>query len=149
MSPSVTSLGVEQVILCQGAALLVDCGDGVYARWLEEGLPAEGPEAVLFTDGTPERIGGLYAFLSGLRRAGRSRPLRLIHLLTEDRIGGLLAAFVTAEGADFPVEVDAELPGAWLSIGPFAVQLRPAPLGVGYRISVLGETLELRAGHEA
>lgn len=141
--------GREQIIRYGEATLLLNCGDGLSARWLAAGLPAAGPLAVLFTDGGADCIGGLYSFLAAMREGRRHQPLTLLHNLTDERVGYLVGAFLQGEGADYDISLDADLPGRSNRIGPFLVEMRTAPMGVGFRVKAGGETIELRSGYDA
>lgn len=143
------SPGREQIIRYGEAVLLLNCGDGLAARWQAAGLPAAGPTAVLFTDGGVDCIGGLYSFLAAMRDARRHQPLTLLHNLTDERVGYLVGAFLQGEGADYDISLDADLPGRSNTIGPFLVEMRAAPMGVGFRVKAGGETIELRSGYDA
>lgn len=145
----VVSLGAEQLIRRGPDALLMNCGDGLAARWIAAGLPRSGPTAILLTDGSVANIGGLYSFFAAMRDGRRVGRLTVLHHLADERPGHLVGAFLQAEGADYEIELDADLPGRSTRIGPFVVELRPAPIGVGFRVRVDGRTLELRSGHDA
>lgn len=149
LKTEVLSLRQEQLIRRGDAMLLLGCGDGLTGRWREARLPATGPAGILFTDGGPASIGGLYSFLAAMRDARRRARITLLHSLTDERVGALVGAFLQAEGADYEIELDADLPGRSTRIGPFQVELRPALRGVGFRITADGASIELRSGHDA
>lgn len=146
---STIDLDGATVIRLGSALLLVDCPDGLTARWQAAGLPPSGPLAILFTEGGAQRIGGLYRFLAALREGRRHERLTLLHSLTDERVGHLVGAFLQGEGADYEIELDADLPGGQARFGPFRVELRPAPGGIGFRIHTSGPPLEIRSGHDA
>lgn len=145
----VQPLGPEQVVEAGEWLVLVDCGDGLAGRWREAGLPARGPDVVLITEPEPERIAGLFAVLAAARAARRGREMALVHHLSDERTPLLAEAFLRAFGADFPLRLEPETPGARLAFGELEVQLRPSLRGVGYRLERAGQRLEFRAGHEA
>lgn len=146
---STLDLGGATVIRHPDGLLLVDCPDGLSARWSAAGLPPTGPLAVLFTEGSATHISGLYRFLAAMRDARRRERLTLLHSLTDERVAHLVGAFLQGEGADYEIELDADLPGSQSRFGPFRVELRPAPSGLGYRIHAGGPAIELRSGHDA
>lgn len=145
----VVSLGLEQAVEAGEHWVLVDCGDGAAGRWRAAGLPGVGPDLVLITDGAPERVSGLFGLLTAAQAHQRRAPLTLVHPLMDERAPVLVEAFVRAFGAEFPIQVEPESPGARVRLGALEVQLRPAARGVGYRLEHDGERLEFRAGHEA
>lgn len=145
----VVSLGLEQAVVAGDTLVLVDCGDGAAGRWRDAGLPGAGPDLILITDGAPERVSGLFGLLSAAQAHQRSAALTLMCPLMDERAPVLVEAFVRAFGADFPIRLEPESPGARLEIGDLRVQLRPAARGVGYRLEMQGQRLEFRAGHEA
>lgn len=118
--------------------VLVGCGDGLARDWAGAGLPPRGPGLLLLPDGAPERIAGLYGLFAMMVRGGRRRGLRVVAPLTDDRVGPLIGAFLQSEPVGFPVEVEAELPGAELALGGLTVRLRPGPLGLAFHVRAAG-----------
>ena len=99
------------------AQLLVDCGEGTRDAWTRSGLRETGPDAIAFTSGDGARIAGLYGMLCAMSEAGRTTPLRLLHRIDEERVGNLVGAYLQSESPDFPIALEADLPGAILMVG--------------------------------
>lgn len=139
-------LPAGQVVLLATRAILVGCGDGLARDWSAAKLRPKGPDVILFTDGSARQISGLYGLLDAMREAGRHQLVRIITPLTDDRVAPLLGAYLQSESSGFPVEVDAELPGAELQLGAVRITLGYSPLGVTYTLRGMDRTLEFHPG---
>ena len=128
----VREVGGSHLLLHSEGSVLVDCGDGVATLWQALDLPQNGPDAIVFTSGAARRVAGVYALLSLLSGTARQRPLSLYHCLANSRLPDLVAAWAQAESSlGFPLEVEAEHPGADIIVGPFRAQSFPVQRPVG------------------
>lgn len=116
--------------------VLIDCGEGTRAAWLDAGLPIEGPDVLCFTGGDWPRIAGLYAVLGQWGR--RDPPLRVLLDMREERVEVLAGAFLRNEGGPLLVEID--WPGASLDVG--GVRMRSQADGEGLIWSIGGQRIE-------
>ena len=138
----VRELGSAVVVLFEGSSLLVDCGDGLGRMWASQNLPEAGPEAIAFTSGRARRVAGIYAFLAQIM-GKRKQSLRLLHGMDNEPLAHLLGAWSTSVGSTHApaVEMEADLPGALLSAGPFALvshALDKPQGGLAWRVEVGG-----------
>ena len=129
-------LGGSMALGLGPAWLLLDCGEGSWAAWLEHGLRPQGPDAIAFTSGAPRSIAGLYGVLAGMAEGGRSEELRLLHSVQDERPGNLAGAFLQSEVSPFPLTLEADWPGAVLMVG--GMRMSSAETEGGLRWMVLG-----------
>lgn len=141
--PRVLTLPAGTAVWLGERLILVGCGDGLARDWAAAGLPAQGPDWVLFADGSPGNVAGLYALLAAAAAAGRRRALQLVTPLEDDRVAPLVGAFLQAETARFPIGIEAELPGAVLRLGSARLTLSHRPGGLRFTLVDSGHSLEL------
>jgi hypothetical protein len=115
------------VLLTHGSdALLVDAPPGI-AQALGPDLPRV--RAVVLTTGRARSVAGLIALLTALephRPADRALPLYLP--LGEERPAAVAGVWVD-QWDRYPLIIDAQMPGAPLSIGPFELETRAVRVG--------------------
>jgi ribonuclease BN (tRNA processing enzyme) len=136
----VLEIGASHVLLHPDGCVLVDCSDGVATLWEAMELPRQGPDAIVFTSGASRRVSGVYAFLSLLSGSPREKPLTLLLALANERLPSLVAAWAQAEPSlGFPLEIEAEHPGADLEVGPFRLRsfsVQHPNWGLAWRVDV-------------
>ena len=110
-------LGMAVAVNLGPAWVLLDCGEGAWAAWQARELPAQGPDAIAFSSGRPDRIAGLYGLLAGMAHAGRSAEVRLLHAVDDERVGNLASAWLQSERCPYPLTLEADWPGATLVVG--------------------------------
>jgi hypothetical protein len=142
--PRVLKLQNGVAVLHAEATALIGCSDGLMTEWISRGLPRRGPDLVLFPDTSPLLVAGLFAVLAQAQRAGRKTPMRVVSAMDDEVAPALVAAWLQAERDGFPVELEGELPGATVSVGPFEVRAVPAVGGIGFELTVGGESHSFR-----
>lgn len=144
--PRVLQLQSGVAVLHAEATALVGCGDGLMTEWLSRGLPRRGPDLVYLPETSPLQVAGLYAVLAFAQRAGRKQPMRVVSALDDEAAPALVAAWLQSERDGFPVEIEGELPGATIDVGPFELRALAAADGLGFELSVGGEVHSFRPG---
>ncbi|UCD63499.1 MAG: ribonuclease Z [Candidatus Zixiibacteriota bacterium] len=154
-----TRAGVAQHVVISGGqtCILIDAGDGVLRDLLAGDLSPQDIDAVFFTHGHYDHMGGLHTLLGFMRMIGRTEPLLLG---VPPRCTEVLAAARTfmecyPESIPFQIEVNELPPSGQVNIGEMEVTsypvvhcgsivgaevLDPIP-AVGYRIGCGGETV--------
>jgi ribonuclease BN (tRNA processing enzyme) len=108
----------------ENRALLVDCGDGCLRDLLAHRLDIRKLEAVMFTHGHFDHVGGLHSLLGFNRMIGRRDDLNVIMPHGCIEVGQILKSFVKSHGDSLPFRISAQeiSEKSYLEIGKFMIR---------------------------
>jgi hypothetical protein len=110
-----------------GDGFVLDTPPGVVAALGDDALGRI--RAIVLTGGRIRTVGGLLELLCALAPHRRGAPLELRGPLGEERGPALAETWVRGWGSPYPLTIDAERPGAVLSVGPMEVELHEVRAG--------------------
>ena len=138
------------VSLDSGTVILLDCGDGTLRDLLNKGVDIMKVEAVLFSHGHFDHIGGLYTLLGYMLMMGRTDQLLLMRPEGSRRIKLVVDAFINTYSGSLPFAIIShqvlggeEINVAGIKVSPFKVVHHSSTehYGIGEPLPSVGYTL--------